>query len=287
MQPQKTVLLADGNQDFLLALSRQCEELGVKVETAADGLEALMVAAREVPDLIALDLDLPGADGLQVCEKLSKTASTSGIPIVILTGNPDEKTLQCCRDLGIHYVQKDAGYWDSLKSIIGYHLDIAQVPDAQMDHKEETVGTVSAGSSVPKVLVIDDDPHITQALEIRLGSLGLDVVRAPSATGGTYLAWTECPDLIITDQNMPEMSGEDLIVKLRGDEETKNIPVVMITGQTVDGHEDFGLKREILGRRGAAAYLTKPLDFDKLVEVLGQYIRLPSLPSRSPKAATR
>ncbi len=69
-------------------------------------------------------------------------------------------------------------------------------------------------ASISKILVIDDDPQITKALEFRLGALGLKVIRSPNAKVGALLAKTECPDLIITDQNMPEMSGEYLIIKL-------------------------------------------------------------------------
>ena len=170
--------------------------------------------------------------------------------------------------------------------MIGDHLDVAPAPADQTNSESEVSLQVPAGPSAPKILVIDDDPQITRALTIRLGALGIDVIDAPNAAGGTYLTWTERPDLIIIDQNMPEMSGEDLIIKLKNDEETKNIPIIVITAQTVNGHEDFGLKRDMLGLRGAVAYLTKPVDFSVLVEVLGQYIRIPSPPSGSPDPDT-
>ena len=145
----------------------------------------------------------------------------------------------------------------------------------------------TAEPSVPKILVIADDPQITKALMTRLGALGLEVVRSPNAKVGALLAKTECPDLIITDQNMPEMSSEYLLVKLKGEEETKDIPIIVITGQRVDGHEDLALKREMLGRRGAVAYLTKPVDFNALIDVLKKHIRLPLPHSCSPVSVAR
>ena len=125
MQPQKSVLLADHDQEFLLTLTRQFEELGIKVITAADGLDALMLAATEAPDLIILDIALPGADGLKICEKLGQKVLTSGIPVIILTDKFDEETLHRCKCLGAHYVYKDLRYWDNLRSMIGDHLDVA------------------------------------------------------------------------------------------------------------------------------------------------------------------
>ena len=86
---------------------------------------------------------------------------------------------------------------------------------------------------------------------------------------------------------MPEMSGENLIVKLKNDEETKNIPIIVITGQTVNGQEDFGLKRDMLGTRGAVAYLTKPLDFNELVRAIQNHIQIPSPPSGSAESGAQ
>ncbi len=287
MQPQKTVLLADDDQAFLLALTLRCQELGVEVKTAADGLEALMLTAGDAPELLILDINMPGADGLNVCEKLGQNVPTSGIPVIILTGRSDEETLHRCKFLGAQYVCKDSELWDNLKPMICEHLDIEPALADQPNEKHEVSLHVPAEPSVPKILVIDDDPQITKALMIQLGALGLEVVRSPNAKVGVPLAKTECPDLIITDQNMPEMSGEYLIVKLRGKEETKDIPVIVITGQRVDGDEDLSLKREMLGRRGAVAYLTKPVDFKALLDVLNKYIRMPLPHSCNPVSVAR
>jgi DNA-binding response OmpR family regulator len=235
MQPQKTILLADDNQDFLLPLRRRFQDLGIRVICARDGLDVLMLVTTEAPDLIILDIGMPSADGLKICEKLSQNVSTSAIPVIILTGRSDEETRQRCKALGARYIHKNLMYWNDLKTVVCDYLNVEAVPADQRNLRREVFQQVPAEPSVPKILVIDDDPHITQALMIRLNALGFDVIRAPDAMGGTYLAWTESPDLIITDQNMPGMSGENLMVILKSDEETKKIPVIVITGQTVNG----------------------------------------------------
>jgi DNA-binding response OmpR family regulator len=281
MQPNQSVLLVNDNLEYLHALTGQFRDIGINLSTAADGLDGLILAVTETPDLIVLDIDLPGADGLKICEKLGQHAPTSNIPVIILTDKSDEETLQRCKFLRAHYVYKDLGYWNNLRSMICDHLGVSPAPADQTNLEIEASLQIPAVPSAPKILVIDDDPQITRALKIRLGAIGLDVIEAPNAAGGNYLAWTERPDLIITDQNMPEMSGENLIVKLKNDEETKNIPIIVITGQTVNGQEDFGLKRDMLGTRGAVAYLTKPLDFNELVRAIQNHIQIPSPPSGS------
>ncbi len=87
---------------------------------------------------------------------------------------------------------------------------------------------------------------------------------------------TERPDVILTDHNMPGITGERFIMNLQYNDMTKNIPVIMITGVTFDGKEDFALKRQVLGRGGAVSFLNKPIDFQSLLEVLRGYIKLPA-----------
>ena len=89
------------------------------------------------------------------------------------------------------------------------------------------------------------------------------------------LAMTEHPDVIITDYKMPGISGERFLMNLKYNSATKHIPVIMVTGVTVAGREDFALKRQVLGPGGAVSFLNKPLDFDALLEELRRHIRVP------------
>jgi len=66
------------------------ESDGFRCRTAANGLDALREAKANVPDLVVLDLMLPGLDGLEVCRRLRGDASTAGVPIIMLTAKSDE-----------------------------------------------------------------------------------------------------------------------------------------------------------------------------------------------------
>ena len=130
--------------------------------------------------------------------------------------------------------------------------------------------------SSPKILVVDDDPNITKSIWRRFGAIGIEVIRSHHAKEGLVLAMTERPDVIITDHKMPGITGERFIMNLKYNDMTKNIPVIMVTGVTVGGREDFALKRQVLGRGGAISFLNKPIDFKSLLEVLRRHIRLPT-----------
>ena len=129
--------------------------------------------------------------------------------------------------------------------------------------------------SSPKILVVDDDPNITRSLWRRFRAVGIDIVTSHNAKEGMVLAMTEHPDVIITDYKMPGVSGERFLMNLKYNDMTKNIPVIMVTGVTFDGKEDYALKRQVLGRGGAVSFLNKPLNFDSLLEELEQHVRLP------------
>jgi DNA-binding response OmpR family regulator len=89
MAPAK-ILAVDDEDDILQLLEFNLRQAGFEVVTAADGEGALEVAERELPDLIVLDLMLPGIDGNEVCRELHRRAETRHIPVVMLTAKGEE-----------------------------------------------------------------------------------------------------------------------------------------------------------------------------------------------------
>ena len=278
MAGHRTVLIVDDDPKFVQALRLRCQDLGLEVRTASDGLECLILMVRNPPDLLVLDLTLPGADGLSVCEKIARDPQVKQVPVIVLTGRSDEDTLRRIAALGARYVHKGLEVWAGIEPMIcdllGVEARPADRPGARGDEAAETGGVLAP----PKILVVDDDPQITRALAIRLGALGFEVIRSPSGNLGKLLAKTEKPDLIITDHKMPEVTGEQLLVDLKEDPKTRHIPVIVLTGVRVEGKPDYALRREMLGRRGAVAYLVKPLDFDALLGEMARYLPVPPHP---------
>jgi len=82
-----------------------------------------------------------------------------------------------------------------------------------------------------RVLVIDDELHITQILSFKLKQIGVDVVTANDGEEGYQHASQYHPDLILTDYQMPVMDGYELAVQLNRDPETSNIPILMLTAR--------------------------------------------------------
>jgi DNA-binding response OmpR family regulator len=87
---KRTVLVVDDERDLVDLISYNLTRHGFGVLTAFDGNDALAVAARETPDLILLDLMMPGLDGTEVARRLKAHPDTMGIPIVMLTAKGEE-----------------------------------------------------------------------------------------------------------------------------------------------------------------------------------------------------
>lgn len=90
-RPQRTVLIID-DQPFFIALQQGLlQKQGYRVVAASTGAEGLTQARQHKPDLILLDVEMPGMDGFAVCEKLKQDEELKKIPVIILTATTSSK----------------------------------------------------------------------------------------------------------------------------------------------------------------------------------------------------
>jgi two-component system alkaline phosphatase synthesis response regulator PhoP len=101
------ILVVDDEEDILELMRYNLTKEGYQVSCATSGEQALARASEETPDLIVLDLMLPGMDGLDVCRQLKTTANTRDVPIVMLTAKSEEADIVTGLELGADdYVTK-------------------------------------------------------------------------------------------------------------------------------------------------------------------------------------
>jgi len=101
------ILVVDDEEDVLELVRYNLDKNGYKVITAASGEQAIIEAGGKTPDLIILDLMLPGIDGLEVCRKLKSDVKTERIPIIMLTAKGEETDIVTGLELGADdYVTK-------------------------------------------------------------------------------------------------------------------------------------------------------------------------------------
>jgi CheY-like chemotaxis protein len=114
-----------------------------------------------------------------------------------------------------------------------------------------TLGKVGLMSG-KKVLVVDDEIHIIHVVAIKLRNNGCDVISADNGVEAFELACKEKPDIIVTDYQMPAMTGLQLVEKLRQCNETKTVPVILLTAR------NFAISKEQQEQLQISGCISKP-----------------------------
>ena len=120
--------------------------------------------------------------------------------------------------------------------------------------------------SAKRVLIVDDDFEIIEAVRYALEAAGHEVVVARDGNQGLALAERENPDLMILDMMMPKRSGFLVLEKLRRVRD-EPLPVIMITGNEGSRHKAYA---ELLG---VSDYIRKPFAMDRLVDAVNNLLR--------------
>ncbi|MDD5064317.1 MAG: response regulator [Phycisphaerae bacterium] len=110
-----------------------------------------------------------------------------------------------------------------------------------------------------KVLVADDEIHIVHVVTIKLRNNGYEVLSAENGDDAFKLACEEKPDIIVTDYQMPGMTGVELVRKLRQNETTKDMPVIMLTAR------GFAVEDKEVKELGISELLSKPFSPKELL----------------------
>ena len=105
-----------------------------------------------------------------------------------------------------------------------------------------------------KILIVDDSQVFRELEQVLLGHQGFELITAGDGAEAVRKTLTEAPDLILLDLQMPVMTGKQALTILKGNPQTHDIPVVVVT-TTTDARESEGLIDS-----GAASVLSKPLD---------------------------
>ncbi|MBD1933597.1 MULTISPECIES: response regulator [Cyanophyceae] len=118
-----------------------------------------------------------------------------------------------------------------------------------------------------KVLVIEDATDTLTSLLDLIESQGFQAIGAKNGLIGLQLANEQMPDLIISDINMPEMNGYEVLEALRQNTKTARIPLILLSGEEGNAARRLGLEL------GAADYLTKPVINKQLMEAIAVQLK--------------
>ena len=213
LEEHPLILIADDEPHVRTLLRQELESAGYTIVEAPDGHEALRLARDKRPDLIILDVMMPGLDGFDVTRVLKNDADTAGIPIMILSIIED----------------KDKGYKLGVDSYLTKPVEAEQLL--------ATVSTLLPGGGLRetatprKILIIEEDASVVRTLETILTVRACQVVTVHSSQEGVRKAAEEHPDLIILGYSVYKRDGVDLIKTLRLLHETQQSQIIVLADQ--------------------------------------------------------
>jgi len=231
----KTIMVVDDEANIRRFLSHKLTNRGYRVFEGSGGKEAIDLAREHHPDLITLDVIMPDIDGFDVTAVLKSDPDTKDIPILILSVVEDkEKAFK-----------------------LGANDYVTKPFDSEM-LMSKIARLLSEGKK--KVLVADDDKSLVKAVKFELEKRGFSVYVAYNGEEALKVIESNRPDLVVLDVVMPEMDGYEVMRVLKGDPETADIPIVVLTGVEINGGRVKALSL------GATEYATKSGGLTKLFE---------------------
>ena len=117
-----------------------------------------------------------------------------------------------------------------------------------------------------KILIVEDNEMNRDMLSRRLERKGFDVVMAEDGKVGVDMSKSETPDLILMDLSLPVMDGWEATSTIKADDETRNIPIIVLTAHAMAGDREKALDA------GADEYDTKPIEFKRLLGKINDFL---------------
>ncbi|HEC24259.1 MAG TPA: threonine synthase [Chloroflexi bacterium] len=260
------VVIDDNPRDSRLIRRLLQRHRSYRVFEANNAEEGIELVRERRPDLVILDLLMPGKDGFDVLETLKKDRSTARIPVIIVSAkNLSEQERRRLEGQALSVWTK--GSYDTHQLVehvvttLGDRKESLSASDENRDASGKQTGEKT-------ILVVEDNPLDGRLLRRTLEKQkNLHVVEAHSGEQALLLLRQQPPDLIILDLVLPDMSGFDILEHLRVDPETRDIPVIVLTAKELSDTE-----RAQLEKQAKSTWIKGDLDRSALREQINDVI---------------
>lgn len=200
-----TVLVIDDDPSTREMLSRYLAREGYQVVRAASGERGLRIARAHMPDVITLDIRMPGMDGREVLKQLKRDPQLRHIPVVMVS------------------MEDASGDWQASGA-----SDFLSKPVDRGELNRIVQKCLKPDSSGP-VLVVDDNSGTRELISRSLAETGLEVIEAEDGVEALRQMRARRPSLVFLDLIMPNMNGFEMLEEAHRDEELREIPMVVMT----------------------------------------------------------
>ena len=262
------VLVVDDILPNVKVLSAKLLSEYYEVLQAFSGQEALDKIEKEMPDIVLLDVMMPGMDGFEVCDRIKNNPVTMHIPVVMVTALSDisdrVRGLQVGADDFLTKPVNDLALFSRVRSLVRLKMVIDEW--RLRETTSDQLGVIQATSMLEisnlagcRVLVVDDLPVEAQKFAQVLHGDEYEVINAANGTEAMNVVGMHDLDMIVISLTLNGEDGLRLCSQIRSQEKTRQIPILL-----VDDNSDF--KRTVKGLDlGANDYILRPFDKQELL----------------------
>lgn len=218
---EKRILIVDDVETIAASVGFVLSELDVPIDMAENGEEALEMLQARPYSLVVSDVQMPRMDGTALTRMIRSDEATSEIPVILLTSldRPDE------RDAGI-----EAGATDYIiKGSIGGGELLNRVKELLALAPDVPAGDFPSGGKQHRILIAEDVETIAASIAFVLSEGPFDIEIARNGAKALARLQEDEYDLLLSDVQMPEMSGMELLEAVRSHEDLGELPVILLT----------------------------------------------------------
>ena len=249
---ESRILLVDDEPGAIRAMRSMLSDFR-QLTFARSGAEALRQIRASRPDLVIVDVNMPGMSGLQLCDQLQADPELKDIPVIVATAEQLTSVESAALQRGaVDFVTKPL-VPETFIARVRCHLRAREL--AERVHQSVAGSQLaSAPSPAPaRLLIVDDDVGAITLLQRTLSDLGT-IHYATTGAEALRLSHEIRPDLVMLDVHMPGLDGFAVCAALKAQQEFKHVPVVFVTRFSDAANEQRALDL------GAADFVRKPIE---------------------------
>ncbi len=213
------MLIVEDDPHYARIMSDLARDKGFKVLVAMRGADALTLARQYRPTAVSLDVFLPDMLGWTVLSHLKRDPASRHIPVQIVTLDEDRQ----------HGLARGAfSFVNKPTTTEGLEAALARIKSFAEPRRK-------------RLLVIEDDPDERKAIEALLGHDDIGISSVESGAEALVAMRADPPDCVVLDLRLPDMTGFDVLERMRDDELLRDLPVVVFTGKELSPDEESQL----------------------------------------------